>query len=117
MTGVEVMPISGVRSSDPLAPVSAGGTVVTLDERKFVCHSCTQAGESASNAYTLSCSVARNTTLRVRPPTLKPATYSGAAYKYPSTGHVNSAPKVEAFTVEVVSAYSCKFWPVRALSL
>src|SRR5579859_503694 len=115
ITGVEVMPISGVRSAGSLT--SVGDTVVTPVERKLTCHNWTHEGESASNAYTLSCSVAIYTTFRVCPPTFRLATYSGVEYTYPSTAHVNSAPKVELFTVEVVSAYSCRFWPVRALSL
>ena len=118
MTGVPVMPISGVMSQH--SPVSLFGTVVTpaagLMKLTF------QIGDvlppSASNAYTLSCSVATYTTFRM--PTLGTLTldaYSGEACAIPSVVYEKRFPNVVALTLLCVRTVSFRFWPVRALSL
>ena len=65
MTGVPVMPISGVRSPQPLTLLD---TAVAPLGSRLTFHSGAMAlVASASNAYTLSFSVATNTTLCVAP--------------------------------------------------
>ena len=44
------------------------------------------------------------------------ATYSGWAYTSPSTAQVQRRPKAVLATLAGVSAYSRRFWPVRAES-
>ena len=65
----------------------------------------------------LSCMVTTNSTLWVPPPIDTFAIYSGWAYAVPSSVHDQRLPKLPPETVAGVSAYSCRFWPVRATSL
>ena len=69
MTGVPVMPISGVRSPQPLTLLD---TAVAPLGSRLTFHSGAMAlVASASNAYTLSFSVATNTTLCAAPLTVR----------------------------------------------
>src|SRR5271167_3331047 len=92
MTGVLEIPYSGTTSPQETSPL---GTVFSPAPISETCHNgfpLAPALLSASNAYTLSCCVATNTTLCVLPactvpvPRVTPATYSGCAYTHPSTG-------------------------------
>src|SRR3984957_10093434 len=66
----------------------------------------------------VACMVATNRTLCVPPPIARFATYSGCAYTVPpSSAHDQRLPKLPPETAAGVSAYSCRFWPVRATSL
>jgi hypothetical protein len=77
MTGVPVMPISGVRSPQPLTLLD---TAVAPLGSRLTCHSGAMAlVASASNAYTLSFSVATNTTLCTAPLMVRPGRKSGSA--------------------------------------
>src|SRR5438094_8058613 len=100
MTGVPVMPISGAISQH--SPVSPLGTVVTpaAGLMKLTFHSGALLRPSASNAYTLSCSVATYTTFRMPTPGIVTlAAYSGDAWAMPSVWYDNSFPNVEELTL------------------
>src|SRR5277367_1796195 len=98
MTGVDVTPISGVTWPQPrlsldVSPLPSSETF----HRNALVFPLT---ESASNAYTLSCSVATYKTFFA--PTLGMATaerYNGCASTSPSTVNAPSLPKVADFTL------------------
>src|SRR5262245_13237172 len=90
ITGVLVMPTSGV--IEPHRRCLATRSVVAWNGRASggssdTWHSGAGAAPvaSASNAYTLSCSVAAITTSCGEPFIVRPGTYSGCAYTLPST--------------------------------
>ncbi|MGF6480319.1 hypothetical protein QFZ91_002482 [Paraburkholderia sp. JPY419] len=110
MTGVEVMPIVFTiwpqpRSSLGVSPLPSVRT----------CHRV--APVSASNAYTVSFSVATYSTLCVPPAIASEATNSGCASTLPSTLKKPTLPNFAAVTLAGVSVVSPRFWPVRAMSL
>ena len=84
---------------------------------KLVCHTGVDEAVSASQAYTLLCSVATNTRLWTCVPTVTPGIYNGCAKIGPSTGSEKSLPKVDELTFAVVRIVSWTFCPVRKLSL
>src|SRR5882762_8755696 len=111
IAGVAVMPISGT-----IWPQLSGSPVVSPAASIDLCHSTVPA--SASNAYTLSCSVAAITTLCRLPPGKPTAlAYSGCASTRPSTGHIAFRPKLAALTVAGVRVASARYRPVLAASL
>ena len=110
MTGVGVMPTSGLMNGHM---TSRDGTGVTprASSANAVCHSGAGTVPLASNAYTLSCSVATKTTVRDAPPIARFATTSGCAYTSPSTRNAASLPKCAASTLRGVSTVSASVAP------
>src|SRR6516164_8816283 len=84
---------------------------------KLVCQTGVVEAVSASQAYTLSCSVAINTKLCTCVPTVTPGIYNGCAKIGPSTGNEKSLPNIDELTFAVVRIISFTFCPVRRLSL
>src|SRR5215469_4112298 len=84
---------------------------------RLTCHSGGSLGRSASNAYTLSCSVATKSTLCLPLPGISTdGRNSGCAYTAPSTLNAPSLPNCWAFTFCGVSVFSLSAAPVRKLS-
>src|ERR1700722_3075352 len=65
----------------------------------------------------VSFSVATYTTLCATEEIVSDGTYKGSASTLPSTGSVNSKPKLVEFTLDGDSSVSVRFCPVRAASL
>jgi hypothetical protein len=111
IVGVAVMPISGVTWPQPRSSllVSPAPSIDFCHRTPPVC---------ASNAYTVSCSVAASTRSCTLPPAsvTEPAT-SGCASTRPSTAHIALSPKWAVLTVVGVSVVSASICPVRAASL
>ena len=78
---------------------------------KLVCQTGVVEAVSASQAYTLSCSVATNTKLCTCVPTVTPGIYNGCAKIGPSTGSEKSLPNVDEFTFAVVRIVSVHVLP------
>src|ERR1035441_10632717 len=109
--GVELTPMSGLTWENPGSSevVSPAASVVT-------CHRLDPL--SASNPYTVPCSLATNSTLCVPfPGILTLGAYKGCASTRPSVETVNNFPNVVEFTFLSVSAVSLELCPVRRLSL
>ena len=119
ITGVLVIPNSGVMVEQSFPAASAQGIAVipAAGLIKLACHTGVEETVSASQAYTLLCSVATNTRLWTCVPTVTPGIYNGWAKIGPSTGSEKSLPNVDEFTFAVVRIVSCAFCPVRRLSL
>src|ERR1700712_2018509 len=104
ITGVDVTPCHGL-----IVPL----TGASPDFRSDVCHSGAPLPKLfASNAYTLSCSVATYTTLCLAPLIVTPDITSGSPYAYPSSEYEKSFPKALVFTFARDSEVSFLFNPL-----
>lgn len=111
ITGVLVIPNSGVMVEQSFPAASAQGIAVTPPAglMKLVCQTGVAEAVSASQAYTELCSVATNTRFRTWVPTVTPGTYKGWAKIGPSTDREKSLPKFDELTFAVVRIVSCTF--------
>jgi hypothetical protein len=99
---VDVTPIAGVTWPQPRSSLG-----ISPETRSDFCQS--TAPLSLSKAYTVSFSLATNTTLWEAPATLSAERYSGCASILPSVARKRSLPKLELLTFASVRTDSVRF--------